>query len=589
MYRKLLFAIILSFCLILTEGVPRAETERAPGKTYHVSQRAENASDENPGTADAPWLTIERATRESLESGDHLIIHDGVYRGGVNFVGLQGEAGNPIVIEGRSEGPGVVLKGSQVFKGDWQNCGKQEKVEEPYPNAYRRRWVSDCNFEQISQVILNDNILLQQIGQDPVETDPNHLPPVGRGVEDMIRESFYHDPEAGRLYVDVHGGSAPTGYTFEITTIPRVFYLEECRHVVVRNLEIRYGWMGLYAIHCENLLVENVATLHAAEDGIQLRLSKNCVIRNCKANGNGQVGLGLAACVDSRVENTEIFRNNYRRFHPYWHAGGSKNVKNIRCAFVGCTAGYNNGDGIWFDVDNQDIEISGNRLFHNEGNGVHYEISFGDTFIANNLIYSNRQHGVYVAASSGVTVAHNTLIENGLGVRVGGVPRRGCFPTPPGQVDVTDGGKLYERWGITDHQRQASQNRIYNNLFVRNRTVPGATNGTQAFFPLNNQYARENSSDFNIYMNGWWTPLVEGSAKGPLALEEWLEESNQDKHSRTCADLKYVLGPTGDFRWVDTEMVEPALRIENRLPEIPRDIDGKTRGEKSVYAGAQTF
>lgn len=45
-------------------------------KIYHVSKKG---SDDNKGTADSPFVTIQKAA-EVAEAGDRVIVHEGVYR-----------------------------------------------------------------------------------------------------------------------------------------------------------------------------------------------------------------------------------------------------------------------------------------------------------------------------------------------------------------------------------------------------------------------------------------------------------------------------------------------------------------------------
>ena len=48
-------------------------------RSYHVNQQHPEASDENPGTEERPWLTISKAA-ETLNPGEEVIIHQGIYR-----------------------------------------------------------------------------------------------------------------------------------------------------------------------------------------------------------------------------------------------------------------------------------------------------------------------------------------------------------------------------------------------------------------------------------------------------------------------------------------------------------------------------
>ena len=54
------------------------------GNVWHVNNKASNASDSNPGTEEAPFLTINAATTNSLfDAGDTVLVHPGVYDSGV--------------------------------------------------------------------------------------------------------------------------------------------------------------------------------------------------------------------------------------------------------------------------------------------------------------------------------------------------------------------------------------------------------------------------------------------------------------------------------------------------------------------------
>lgn len=47
--------------------------------TYYVDQKHPNASDNNPGTAKQPWLTLRKAMQTPLQPGDTVIVKAGVY------------------------------------------------------------------------------------------------------------------------------------------------------------------------------------------------------------------------------------------------------------------------------------------------------------------------------------------------------------------------------------------------------------------------------------------------------------------------------------------------------------------------------
>jgi len=89
---------------------------------YFVAQKHPCASDDNCGTKDAPFVSINRAAKIA-QPGDTVRVFDGVYRERVNPA-LGGTASLPIVYEGEN----AVLRGSDVFAPDWQPVSGQNGV-----------------------------------------------------------------------------------------------------------------------------------------------------------------------------------------------------------------------------------------------------------------------------------------------------------------------------------------------------------------------------------------------------------------------------------------------------------------------------
>lgn len=76
------------------------------GRELHVSQNDANADDENAGTLQAPFKTI-NAAAAAAQAGDKIIVHGGVYRETVTFEN-DGLPGAPITLEG-AEGEEVTV------------------------------------------------------------------------------------------------------------------------------------------------------------------------------------------------------------------------------------------------------------------------------------------------------------------------------------------------------------------------------------------------------------------------------------------------------------------------------------------------
>ena len=101
-------------------------------QTYHVAQQHPRASDDNPGTAGAPWRTISKAA-EMLKPGERVIVHGGVYREWVNPA-RGGTGPDKMISYEAAPGERVIIKGSEVWKPKWE---KMEYYSTPIEGAWK--------------------------------------------------------------------------------------------------------------------------------------------------------------------------------------------------------------------------------------------------------------------------------------------------------------------------------------------------------------------------------------------------------------------------------------------------------------------
>ncbi len=94
----------LVFSVLLIVGLFASSAWAA---TYYVNNQAPSASDANPGTLDAPWLTIQHAA-DMVTAGDTIIVKPGLYNEGVRLSN-SGTTSAPITFTGE---PGAVLDGA---------------------------------------------------------------------------------------------------------------------------------------------------------------------------------------------------------------------------------------------------------------------------------------------------------------------------------------------------------------------------------------------------------------------------------------------------------------------------------------------
>jgi Right handed beta helix region len=538
-----------------------------PAETYYVDNGAKDASDGNVGTEAAPWKTIARsAAAPELKAGDTVLIKSGVYREAVH-IKVSGEEGKPVTFAA-APGARVVIKGSEIVKGKWTRLKDRPDVKEPFPNAYTEVWTiplgdeyfTDADFTDgyqdkgrrwVSQVFMDDERALQRIGDDPIYKNDEYrkLATVGRGVDDLIDNSFYFDPTDQTLYLRI--GGEPIWFNIEVGVRGWVLIAQQVHDVVIRGLEMRHNrqpggqWPMVSIGECERVVLEGCRVYQADFCGLGVGRCKNCTVRDCDLSYNGNTGLGMGECEDVTIENCRLLFNNYRRFSPGWHCGGMKCIpNNRRCTIRNCEAAYSiNSAGIWFDGGNADIRIIGNVSHHNDSDGIFFEINPEGGVIADNLVYANRGRGIYDSGSSKTWIVHNTVVDNNAGIV--------CMPREdPYKLDDVH---------------------VLNNLMVANyRTQDTITRGCDLTLFMGaggteweptERTVMTVHSDHNVYANNSWVPFMRHSWNPNNTIDQWRERFGEDAHS-VLMPVDFALTGTGC-----TILTTEGLDVAGPLPE----------------------
>ena len=518
--------------LLLSAGCSGSH-DSPPGRTYYVDGANPKAADANPGTAEAPWKTIARAGKAAeLRPGDTIYIKSGVYRECVDIT-VSGEPGRPITFR-PAPAARVVLKGSEIVRGKWKRLSEQNDLKEPFPRAFQRVWklplgeefFTDAHFPSayvnkskrwVSQVFIDDDQPLQMIGPDGVykNDELDRLINIGRGLEDIIPQSFFFEPKEQMLYLDI--GGDPAWYIIEVGVRGFALIMSKVHDVVVRGLEMRHNrqpggqWPLVSVGDCQRVVIEDCKVSGADFSGLNLGRSTECLVRRCDFSHNGCTGLALSLTENCKVEDCSLLFNNYRRFSGDWGvAAGMKNIPgNVRTTIRHCEAAYNlEAQGIWFDTDNADIRIVDNVCHDNGDCGIISEINRGGGLIAGNLVFGNHGRGIYVSGSQNTWVVYNTVAENASGI----VAMSRAKNEP------------------------ASNTRVFNNLLIHNYTAADTpTHGSDLTLEMTQDAAQRaemgSASDNNVYANNTWEPFLRHNWNDNNTLAQWQQRYGQDMHS----------------------------------------------------------
>ncbi|MFI5380885.1 MAG: right-handed parallel beta-helix repeat-containing protein [Tepidisphaerales bacterium] len=536
-----------------------AQTSPLFAAAYYVDQRLAGAADSNPGTAERPWKTIARAgAAAELKPGDRVLIREGIYREHVQ-IKVSGEKDRPITFAA-APGERVVIKGSEIVRGKWTKLAAGPAVPEPYPQAFADVWkvrlgeefFTDARFDGayrdksrrwVSQVFMQDDRPLQRIGLDPIYKNDEYLKltTVGRGLADLIQNSFYFDPADQTLYIKIAG--EPGWSNIEVGVRGFVLTADGVHDVVIRGLEMRHNrqpggqWPMVSIGNCQRVVMEDCRVHGSDFAGLGFGRCKDSVIRNCDLSYNGNTGLGMGQCEDCIVEDCTLLFNNYRRFHAGWHCGGMKCIPaNKRCIIRRCEAAYNIAcDGIWFDSDNADIRIVENVSHHNDGCGIFYEINKGGGLIADNLVFANRERGIYISGSQNTWVVHNTVAANHSGIV--------CMPRGAD-------------WPLENVH-------VLNNLLIHNSIAgEGAPRGCDLTLFMgtsgdsDTRTVTSNHSDGNIYAPA---AVLRHSWNPDNTLAQWQQRFGEDRNSRQMP-ITFELSGTG-FKLLTRDGLNPAAAL----------------------------
>jgi parallel beta-helix repeat protein len=537
---------------------PRPDLEK--GLIYHVAQTHPKADDNNPGTEELPWKTIQKSA-ESLRPGDTVIIHDGTYREFVRpFLG--GKSYDRMITYCAATNEKPILKGSDEWNPKWKNEGNglwsAQYYRHPWDNP--ESWTNPNNgpMHRAEQVFVDGKLLTHVSTFEELNTQIDSLftddesgrlwihidkSPSERFIERSMRQQIFAPAVRGLGYVRVQGltmlhACAPESNGDNWNIIG---------HRAVMSVRVGHNWI------IEDNIIEwgNAQGLDIGGEGwgpdvsgqpILGDLSGFHQVRRNRVNYNGVAGIvGWGGREQSLLieDNETEFNCQKGNFYAY-EAAGIKIHNAEDCILRRNRCHGNNAFGIWLDSLCKRNRVTQNILTENMGAGFFFEVSAGPTLADNNVIIGSRDavgsewgEGIYSHDGNNALYVNNFIMNCvGFGIRL-----RNLFDRDEGKTTT-------------------SHNRIYCNFLIDNK---------RGSISLNPEVpkAEDNHSDYNIFNSDQVIMRLEDSGSGVhwedtpvgkkmnksgdgnliVSMQIWQEFVGNDRNSLVNSNLQNELTP----------------------------------------------
>ena len=413
--RKLI--LLISAVLIATAGLSARE--------YHV---AKTGSDNNDGSAAAPFLTISKAAMV-LKTGDTVTVHQGVYREWVQPRNSGADVYHRITYRA-AEGEEVWIKGSEEVKG-WVRQGRTDVWKVVLPNSFFGDfnpfaeplvgdWLSQTNSAYVvGDVFLNNVSLFQATTLEGVQEPV--VPRNTRKPEEAKRTWYVEVTDTQTtIWANFGPGVNPNNQLVEVTSRPAVFFpaLPGVNYITVKGFHLSQAapnWGKDRASGQNRWTIERTLSgfnrelevIFQAEDmGWKKENIGSHIIRNNEIFDCEQAGIvGHLGCVFSIIENNYIHDCNAKRQYSGAEVGCIKLHAAIDVIIRNNVLenGYN---GLWLDWQGIGTRVSGNVFFNNDHTDIWTEVTHGPCLIDNNVMLSP---DAFLEWGQGAAFVHNII------------------------------------------------------------------------------------------------------------------------------------------------------------------------------------
>ncbi len=406
--------VALTFALCAISGKSaHAQANVIENETSSVYVDASLGSDSNPGTQSQPLKTIGAAVNAATNNnvkgiGTKVLVNPGVYRELVQIFPKSHQTNAAMTIQAVQNGT-AIIDGADLLT-NWNPSGA--------PGAYAYAWQDKLS---VCPVPAGWPTGIQQIALHREMVFVNGAPLTQvLSAADMIAGTFYVNAASQQLLIHPAAGTDMTTAKVEVSTRAETMDIVGRNSLVLRGLTFRHGascmnQKSLNIYNSNNILLDGVAANANNWGGMGINGTQNVTVQNSSASFNG--GVGFATFQDKNVllQNDEADYNNWRGAQSAlydWGMGGAK-LFSTHTATIGRFHAYNNqAQGLWFDTDNKNINVTGAALSGNVLSNVQIEANEGPITLQNSAVCSGGM-GVNLLTSANVTIQGNVFYGNG--------------------------------------------------------------------------------------------------------------------------------------------------------------------------------
>ncbi len=490
-------------------------------KTYIVNQKHPNASDTNNGSFNYPLKTINKAA-QLVQKGERVLIYSGVYRETI-FPKNGGTGTDKMISYEAAPGENVIIKGSEVFKGKWEQRKVYTDIIKDTTLTYtwsRKTWLAtipNSFFENDYFPFQLPNILPIEHTLMPWAKLVKNIPPYTstRGLifqngqrlkqlehyGDVVRVpgSFWVDVDKKTVHIHSFDSGDPNKSLIEIATKKHLFKPQAIglNYIQIRGLTFEHCANGflrtstgaITALGGHHWIIEDNTIRQINSSGLEfgfMAYERNdpnpeniirdsdddigfAIVRNNTIHDCGTAGIRSFVVTDGLIANNHIFNCGWQDAENYWECSGIKMlVTNRTLVKNNHIHDIQGGNGIWLDWDIRHSRVTQNVIhdIQNIQGGVFIEASHYPNLVDNNFIWNIDGNGIYANDTDHLMVYHN-LVANITGNVVHAIV----------QTDRYQNGR----------KLTAEENKIYNNIFI---------NGLPMLFS-----SSSNVADHNLYIS----------------------------------------------------------------------------------------